>query len=76
MLEILNDYRGQMSMSKVLLLGSFLVSSWIMVVMVSRPVGVTDSLLGVYVGAYALSYVGGKFADKGAKDGSSNISSD
>lgn len=68
MIEILNDTNGKPSLSKLLLLGSFFVSSWVIVVQAYKEAGVGEGLLGVYLAAYAGAYVGGKFADRGAKN--------
>lgn len=64
MISLLLDEKGRWSMSKFLLLGSFIVSSWVVIVQAHKDPGVSEGLLGVYLAPFALSYVGGKFADK------------
>lgn len=55
--EFFVDSDGMLSMSRLLTFLSFIPASW---VLVKNP---TEGMLGIYVGAYAVIYVGGKIAD-------------
>lgn len=57
MMEFFEGENGQLSMTRLLCFLSFFPASYVVVVNTS------ESILGWYLGAYVLSYIGGKGAD-------------
>jgi hypothetical protein len=57
------DDKGQPSMTRFLNFGAFLVSSWVLIKQSAHVEGVGEGLLGVYLAAWAITYVGGAVAN-------------
>lgn len=63
LIGFLEGIEGQKSLSRLLLLGSFLISSAIMFVLTWRG-SMNEGYFGLYLTAFATSYLGGKALDR------------
>lgn len=59
-LELFTDDSGRASLTRLLSFFSFLPATWVVLTVDSEHI---ETVLGIYIGAYVLGYLGGKTAD-------------
>ena len=69
--QFFQDDSNILSMSRLLMFAAYPPSTYILLVN-AKSQYITE-LLGVYVGAFVLGYIGGKFAEKKAKPDEYNV---
>lgn len=61
--EFFQSNNGGMSMSRLLMFGSFVITSLI-VIWLTYKGSMNEGYFSMYIGAYAGTYIGGKYLDK------------